>query len=254
MKLPFILSGISAVYLLYLIGKEWYNETVGLLSAAFLASLQFAIMYSQLARPYTSGLFLSLLMVYFWSLLVRTPSKNFNRNLIFFMLSASLCAYNHHFSLLFAALVGVSGLFFIQKNYLIKYVLSGVGILVLYLPHLSVFLHQLSMGGIEEWLAKPQNDFFFDYMAYAFHYSYLVFAAIAGLIIYGYITRNTESFTHTPRSYYYFSVGLSFPFWLAFSTRNTSMLSSNFRCFCLLSLFYFLCCLGILNFKNQTVT
>ena len=119
-KLPFTLSGIAAVYLIYLIGKEWYNETIGLISAAFLASLQFAIMYSQLARPYTSGLFLCLLMVYYWSLLIRTPAKVFNRNLIFFILSAALCTYNHHFSLLFAAIVGISGLFFIRTAVLDK--------------------------------------------------------------------------------------------------------------------------------------
>ncbi len=203
-KLPFTLSGIAAVYLLFLIGKEWYNETIGLISAAFIASLQFAIMYSQLARPYTSGLFFCLLMVYYWSLVIRTPSKHVNRNLILFILSASACTYNHHFSLLFAAIVGISGLFFIRKNYLTKYLLSGVTIFVLYIPHLSIFFHQLSMGGIEEWLAKPQNDFIIDYLAFAFHYSYLVYATIIGIIIYGYHSQSKNLIDHKNETLLFF--------------------------------------------------
>lgn len=203
-KLPFVLSGIGAVYLLHRIGKEWYNETVGLLAAAFLASLQFSIFYSQIARPYTSGLFLSLLMVNYWSFMIKKPTVNFNKNLIYFTLSATLCAYNHHFSLLFAAIVGLSGLLYIQKQFLLKYILSGVVILILYVPHLSIFFHQLSMGGIEDWLAKPQNDFFLAYLAYAFHYSYLVYATIIGLVVYGYNSRNKSSFNHKKETLLFF--------------------------------------------------
>lgn len=203
-KFPFILSGIASVYIIHCIGKKWYNESVGLIASAFLATLQFSIFYSQIARPYTTGLFFSLLMVYYWSLLVRKPSTKFNRHLIFFILSAAACAYNHHFSLLFAAIVGVSGLFFIQKPYLIKYMVSGVAILILYIPHLPIFLHQLNMGGIEDWLAKPQNDFFLDYMAYAFHYSTLVYAVLIGLIIYGFTSRNKESFTPKKEGFLFF--------------------------------------------------
>jgi 4-amino-4-deoxy-L-arabinose transferase-like glycosyltransferase len=35
-KLPFIIMGISAVYLIYGIGKLWLNESAGLFTAAFL--------------------------------------------------------------------------------------------------------------------------------------------------------------------------------------------------------------------------
>ena len=214
-KLPFTLSGIAAVYLLFLIGKVWYNETIGLISAAFIASLQFAIMYSQLARPYTSGLFFCLLMVYYWSLVIRTPSKQVNRNLILFIIAASACTYNHHFSLLFAAIVGISGLFFIKKKHLTKYILSGLTIFVLYIPHLSIFFHQLSMGGIEEWLAKPQDDFILDYLAFAFHYSYLVYAVIIGIIIYGYNSQNKKLFDHKKETLLFFCLFIT-PFLIGF--------------------------------------
>ncbi|MCK9562538.1 MAG: glycosyltransferase family 39 protein [Bacteroidales bacterium] len=125
-KLPFAIFGIISVYIIYLIGTKWFNETVGLLSAAYIGSIQFTIMYSQIARLYISGMFFSLLMIYYWSNLMMNPHKNFNRNSLLFIISTSLCTYNHHFSLLFAAIVGISGVFYIQRKYLIKYVISGI--------------------------------------------------------------------------------------------------------------------------------
>ena len=38
-KLPFTLMGIASVYLMYLIAKFWYNETVALISISFFATL-----------------------------------------------------------------------------------------------------------------------------------------------------------------------------------------------------------------------
>ena len=158
-KLPFTVLGILSVWLTYIIGRKWFNESVGLISSAYVASIQFTVMYSQMARPYISGLFLSLLMIYFWSNLIMNPDRNFVRNFTMYIISSALCAYNHHFSLLFAAIVGISGIFLIQRRFLMKYMLAGVLIFVLYIPHLRIFFYQLNVGGIEEWLGKPGNDF-----------------------------------------------------------------------------------------------
>lgn len=106
-KLPFIIFGLLSVLLIYKLGKLWFNETVGWLCAALMAVSQFPVMYSQIARPYISGLFFSLLMVWYWSKIINNPNKGFWRNGIGFVLAASLCTYNHHFSMLFAAIVGL---------------------------------------------------------------------------------------------------------------------------------------------------
>ncbi|HKL02758.1 MAG TPA: glycosyltransferase family 39 protein [Cryomorphaceae bacterium] len=184
-KLPFTLSGICAVYLVYDIGKKWFNETVGVISAAYMASIQFAVMYSQIARPYISGLFFSLLTVYFWSNLVRSPERNFNRNWILFVVSAALCAYNHHFSLLFSAIVGLSGIFLIPGKYRLKYSIAGLAVFALYIPHLNIFFFQLGIGGVEAWLDKPQSDFIFQHLFYAFNYSIPVMLITIGLAGFG---------------------------------------------------------------------
>ena len=79
-KFPFIVFGVLSVYFTYLIGKQWFNETVGLLSAAIVSSLQFTVMFSQIARPYISGLFFSLMLVYYLTKLIQKPEKNFLLN------------------------------------------------------------------------------------------------------------------------------------------------------------------------------
>lgn len=194
-KLPFTLAGVGSVYLVWLIGKKWFNETVGLISSAYMASIEFTVMYSHIARPYISGMFFSLLMIHFWSNLMLNPQKNFIRNCLLFVLSASLCAYNHHFSLLFAAIVSVSGIFFIQRKFRIKYLVCGLLIFILYIPHLKIFFYQLNVGGIEGWLGKPRNDFFFEFIYYIFNYSVIVLSLTLAILLFGlfHLTKNKSA-------------------------------------------------------------
>ncbi len=183
MKLPFTILGIASVYLVFLVGRQWINESAGLLSAAYLASIQFTVMYSQIARPYISGLFFTLLMIFFWTRLIKTPQRFFVGNGLLFAFAAALCAYNHHFSLLFAAITGVFGLFLIQKKYLKQYLIICAIAVILYLPHINIFLYQLSLGGVESWLRKPDNDFLFQYTAYIFHYATLSWLPAVALFL-----------------------------------------------------------------------
>ncbi len=187
-KLPFLLSGVAAVFFVYKIGALWFDKANGLLSAALVASLQFFIMYGQIARPYTSGLFFTLVMVYYWSKYFFVAPRI--RYLVVFSVFGGLSAYNHHFSLLFAALVGLSGVFFVKKEQLIPYSLAGLGIFVLYIPHLPIFFHQLEQGGIGGvggWLAKPTPKFFTDFFSWLLHFSMIggvVFVVILAYLLF----------------------------------------------------------------------
>jgi len=57
-RLPSAVFGILCVWLMYVIGKGWFNSRVGLLSALFLALSPFAIGWSRTARMYTLFQFL----------------------------------------------------------------------------------------------------------------------------------------------------------------------------------------------------
>ena len=194
-KLPFALMGVASIWVMYKIGKLWCNETVGLVSAAFIASLQYTVLYSVTARPYISGMFFSLWMVWYWSQLVKKPTLRFWKNGLLFVLFSALCAYNHHFSLLFAALVWVSGLFFLPKKYWLKYVLIGLAVFIVYIPHLSIFFHQLGNKGVEGWLAKPESDWLWTYIRYIFHYSWVVLGVAVALVISGFFLKPKSDFS-----------------------------------------------------------
>ena len=186
-KLPFIMCGILSVFYIFRIGKEWFNDTVGLICAAFLATLEYPVMYSQIARPYSSGLFFTLAMIYYWNKIIFKPEERFYRNGVLYILFSAACAYNHYFSFLVAIMVGLTGLFFIRKKYVLRYIIAGILIFVLYIPHLPVFLYQFGVGGLGKMLARPKGDFILTYLEYVFHFSPFVFAMVAFLFLIGMI-------------------------------------------------------------------
>ncbi|MBK9732249.1 MAG: glycosyltransferase family 39 protein [Chitinophagaceae bacterium] len=183
-KIPFLVMGLLSVWLVFLIGEFWFNKTVGYLSAALVSCLQYTVMYSQIARPYMSGLFFSLMMVLCWTnYLFNKEEKHPLRQLCGFVVFATLCCYNHYFSLLFAFIAGVTGLFLIRKENWKAYLIANVIIVLLFLPHLSVSLFQFGIGGVGGWLPKPGPDFFRNYLNYIFHFSPWLKGLVIGLIL-----------------------------------------------------------------------
>lgn len=249
-KLPFALMGIGSVWFVYRLGKMWFHETTGLLAASLLATIQYTVMYSQIARPYGSGLFLSLVMVFFWSRLMISPQKGFLKNTILYVVSASLCSYNHHFSLLFVTMVGVTGIFMIPKVFRLKYLLAGVLVFVLYIPHLPVFFHQLSKGGVEGWLAKPDSGFLLDYLYYCLNYSWPLALAVALLIVYGYLANPQKNWRWIRLSLLWFAIPLTIGFFYSVYVNAVLQFSVLIFSFPLLVLFVF----GALPRLSQRMT
>jgi len=244
-KLPFALMGISSVYIFYEISKIWWNKSAGLINAAFMASLQFFVLYSTIARPYVSGLFLTLLTVYFWSLYMFENQRR--RHLFGFIIFAALSAYNHHFSLLFITIVGFSGLFTIPRDKTKEYIIAGLLIFALYIPHLPIFFHQLGVGGIGgegNWLSKPSPDFIYTFLYWCFHYSPMVITTLLLIVGLSFFLKNTDKHKKWPKRIillswfslpviigYYYSVFInpviqysmlifSFPYFLLLMTSN----------------------------------
>ena len=181
-KLPFALMGIGSVYLIYLIGRQWFNRKVGLFSAAFFAVSQFTVFYSQLARPYSAGLFFVLLMAWFWHKVV-FGTKTTTRDYIGFALSAWACSLMQYFSIAQAGLIFLTGLFFLPKERRKAYWLSGIVAVVLFAPTLPIFYQQLFVSGsIGGWLSAPKATFFTDFLQYTMNYSQL-FMFATGIII-----------------------------------------------------------------------
>jgi len=177
-KLPFILMGILCIPFIYRIGARWFSRDAGIISACLVACLQYTVTFSQVARPYVSGLFLVLLLVLIWNELI---VKITYRNLIAFAVVSALCAYNHYFSLLTSACVAVTGLFVINRKGLPKYILAVLLAFVFFIPHIHLFFEQLKLKGLE-WLQAPTPDFFANYLYYVFNFSAYVIVAVLLLI------------------------------------------------------------------------
>jgi len=192
-KFPFLVVGLLCIWLVYRIGKFWFNATVGLITAAFIATLQYTVMYSQIARPYISGLFFSLMMVWCWTNYLFNPAKkNEKLQLLGYIIFSSLCCYNHYFSFLFALIVGVTGLFFVEKENRKEYVIAGMVIALLFIPHINITTYQLEIGGVGGWLAQPTPQFLADYLDYVFEFSLFVKGMVIVLIILSLIFYNRE--------------------------------------------------------------
>ncbi len=182
-KLPFVLMGIGSIYLIYLIGRQWFNRKVGLFSAAFFAVSQFTVFYSQLARPYSAGLFFVLLMAVFWHKIVFETEKPKIGIYVGFALSAWACSIMQYFSIAQAGLIFLTGLFFLPKERRKAYWLSGIASVVLFAPTLPIFWQQLFVSGsIGGWLSAPKATFLTDFIQYTMNYSMLFMFAV-GIII-----------------------------------------------------------------------
>ena len=70
-RFPFVIAGIISIYVFYKIGLLWFNSNTALVATTAFAFLQFPILYSQLARPYSPGLLFSLLAVFFWTKIIQ---------------------------------------------------------------------------------------------------------------------------------------------------------------------------------------
>ena len=193
-KLPFLLLSLFSIVLIYKIGKIWFSPETGLFASAVAATTQGFILYAQLARPYGFGLFFTLLAVYFWS------AYFFNRRsvilLLGYILSAAVAAYMHHFALLFIAILGFSGFFYLRKRELKPYFLANLAVFLLYVPHLPIFFAQLKIGGIGgpgNWLDAPNLSFLFDYLSWVFHYSFWLSGVVVLSVILGGIFSNNKN-------------------------------------------------------------
>lgn len=189
-RLPFVLIGIGSLFLMFIIAKKWLGGFAAWFTLIVFSVFQYSILYSIYARPYVPGLFFGLLACYSWSQILFEKGFSYRRGWwILFILSMSACLHIHYFSIVFAAGLGIAGLFFIRERKLwIRYLISGLIILITFIPEWNIFLVQFGQGDIGGWLGAPSKTWLFDFLSYTLNdIQYLIFAvlsfALAGLFI-----------------------------------------------------------------------
>lgn len=182
MRFPFVLFGILSLFMIYLIGRQWFNERVGLFASGLMAVLYFPIMNSEFARPYSPGLLISLLVGYFlYKVLFEDKAQWRNAIVLGVLFAAGM--YTHYFAFLFVGFMGATGLFYLNKRNWFYLLLAGALGVLLFLPHLEVTLYHLSVGGLQ-WLPAPGSFWLFEFLFHAFNESWLVLGLLFLFTIY----------------------------------------------------------------------
>ncbi len=196
-KLPFIVFSVAALFFMYRFAAAWSSPAAALLSIAFIGTIQYSVMYGQIARPYAMG---SLACVLLADQLTRAIGGNRVRSWAGAAAAAALCAYTHHFTLLFAALAWLCFLPIAPRGRRRHMLLIGAAALLLYAPHMPITLRQFGYKGVGQWLLPPGPGWLPDYVAWIFEYSIPLAVVVLGLALAGWsrIFRSNGRGTHGP--------------------------------------------------------
>jgi hypothetical protein len=187
LRFPFVIFGTLSILILFLIGKKWFSRKAGLIAALFLATLYFPVINAEFARPYSIGLLLMLSIVMLWYDVLFDKSSSWLRAIGLGLLYA-MAMYTHYFLFVCIAVVGITGLFFLNKQNFKFYLLAaGIGV-VLFLPHVSITVYHLSVGGLE-WLAPPGPWWLFEFLYFAFNSDWILIAVLIALLVVGVFTK-----------------------------------------------------------------
>ena len=178
-KAPFIGASLLALVFLYRMAVRLTDTSVALIMVALLATLQFTVLYGQLARPYAFGLLTTAWMA---DSLLRYRDSGSRGALIAFALAAAASGYMHHLALLQALLIGITGLWLVAPAQRKGYLLASMGAIALYLPNVLLLVKQFAWKGLDEWLAMPSLAWFADHARFITHWS-LVFGLVLGATV-----------------------------------------------------------------------
>ncbi len=184
-RFPFVLISCFAPLFAFLFMKRLFGYSPALFLAAAIAFLEFPILYSQIARPYGIGLTFVLMATYFWAELIFVNHNSKSKKILLaFLLSVSwaLSLYTHYFASLTVVIIGITGLFYLNKSIIKYYLASGIGSIILFIPHLQITMHQLSLGGVGQWLGAPDNLWIWHHIIYIFNNSIYLFAFLIAII------------------------------------------------------------------------
>ncbi|MCB9165091.1 MAG: glycosyltransferase family 39 protein [Flavobacteriales bacterium] len=194
-KFPFILLAVLALFPLYRFALAWTSAGTALVSIALLATLQYTVLYAQIARPYAIGFFTTAVLA---DQLTRHLAFHRRRNLAIAIAAAVASGYVHHFALLLAGIM-VASVFVLQSPAQRKNFLIAMGIMVLcYAANIPILLKQLGYGGLGNWLPPPDNDWIGDYLAWVFHFSLPLMLLVSALVVYGLIRSLGRRTTPSP--------------------------------------------------------
>ena len=184
---------VLSMIMIYKIGSQFYTKMSSILLVALYVGLTFTIINTTFSRPYNSGVFFLLLAFYG---ILKVKSNNYLnwQNILLMALGFTGAMYSHYFAFLTALILGFTGLFYLNLRNSKQLLIAGAIAVVFFLPHLSITLHQLSIGGLQ-WLAKPTAMWPIDFLFLFFNNSWWLFTIILGLILFNIALNRSKRFS-----------------------------------------------------------
>jgi mannosyltransferase len=156
-RLLSVLFGVLAIPMIYVVGRQLFDEEVGLVGALILALSSFNIAYSQETRMYTLMVLLTLLSMYFFLRLLQRSNPVL---LAGYVLSTTLLAYTHIYGLfvVIAQNIYVVSLLLLSKHctFRLKHwaVLQAI-VVALFAPWIGVLMRQAAAIESGYWIPRP---------------------------------------------------------------------------------------------------
>ncbi len=194
-RLPFVFAGVLSLFPFYYAVRTWTNSRVATLASSFLAFSILFMHFGQIARPYAFGLFFVMSLFYSWTKYYFHHSPLPMLHWFGMILFSALSLYTHYFAALMAFIIGVTA-FFSARSIKRRWVgLYGIIVLLLYLPHYSIFATQTSREDITGWLPMPEWTFVVDHVFALLNHSIFLLAIVAMAIFLGRFVKNESVIT-----------------------------------------------------------
>lgn len=191
LRFPALLFYISSCLVLYKIANSFFTKWAGVVAVLFLSTLVFPIIDTTLTRPYTAGIFFSLLFFFGLFKLFNDQKVNWFTSMLV-LLGAVGAMYSHYFAFFTVGCVGILSLFFIHKKHRVFLILMGIVALICFLPHWTITAFQLSRGGLQ-WLPYPDKEWFFEFVFLFLNQSELILCIAVLLPVLAYFGNKYKS-------------------------------------------------------------
>lgn len=114
LRFPSLLFSVACVPIIFLLGKELFNKSVGLYASAIMALSPFQLWYAQEARPYAVMLFFGLFSTYMQFLFIKYEKKKF---LYWYLIFSVLGIYTHPYYIFFIITQFICCLIYFNKKW-----------------------------------------------------------------------------------------------------------------------------------------
>jgi len=150
-RIPSAVLGTASIIIIYLIGKDLFNEKTATIASVIMAFSSYQLTYSQNARPYALYMLLSLISIYLYLRFIKNP--HFSKS---YVLTSLLTLYTHAMAPLLLFAQNAHFFFCVRKN-VRKWIWMQVLIGILYLPLIAFLLAKtLTLSGKEFlWIQDP---------------------------------------------------------------------------------------------------